>query len=290
MTDSVTMFREEATGEVCPTCGEVLRVKYVPVFRGEMAIPVLCDCGRRKAAEERERDTVRGYRLMRDEARRIAGIGARYRGKSLSALTPREGQESADAALTDFMHRWREDRHTDGVMLLGEAGCGKTLFASAAANTVIDEYPIDAGTARECGKRGTVTDFRRIIPVRLYTVPDLMAALRAEIGADGGDPLRIENAASRAPLLILDDLGAEKMSEYGAEVLFRIIDRREREMLPVIVTSNLRTPEVMQRHLGERIFSRLQGMCVVCPFTCGDQRGRHDERVNTADRSVGADK
>ena len=276
MTEAKTTFREEATGATCPGCGEALRVKYVPMLCAETAIPVLCACGRRKAEEERERDTARGYRLMRDEARRIAGIGVRDREKKLSALTPREGQQAAAAALTDFLHRWREDRHTGGVMLLGSAGCGKTLFACAAANTVIDEYPIDAGTARECGHRGTVADGTRIVPVRFYAVPDLMAALRAEIGAAGGDPMRIEREASRAPLLILDDLGAEKMSEYAADVLFRIIDHRERDVLPVIVTSNLRTPEAMRRHLGERIFSRLQGMCVVCPFTCDDQRGRHD--------------
>jgi DNA replication protein DnaC len=59
--------------------------------------------------------------------------------------------------------------------------------------------------------------------------------------------------------LFLDDLGAEKATSWAITTLFLIIDRRIREMLPTVVTTNL-TPEQIEEQLGPRVASRLSGM------------------------------
>jgi len=273
MTKAYT-FREETTGEVCPACGEAKRVRYVPWYspwsgETEEARPLPCACGRRKVEE----DTARGYKLIRAEARRIARIPGKFCGVSLSSNVPREGQTAAAALLADFADSFRENRRTPGVMLLGGTGRGKSHLASAAANTVIDEYPISEADALDCGKKGIVCDQHRISPVRFASFTETIDMMRVEISA-GGVAYRVEERLKRARLLVLDDLGAERLSEYAAEVLFRIVDHREREGLPMIVTSNMTTPEKMRGHLGDRIFSRLNGMCRPVVLECEDMRGR----------------
>lgn len=277
MTDTSNVFREECTGEVCPACGEARRVRYVPWFspwseRAERARPMPCACGRREIEERAREDTARGFRLIREDARQIAGIPEEFRAVSLAKLTPEAGQEAAAALLADFAARFREERHMPGVMLLGGTGRGKSCFAAAAANTVIDEYPVDEAAARDCGHRYAVCHQHRIVPVRFASIAKMLHTMRSGIRAGHTDVDETEARMKRVPLLVLDDLGAERLSEFAAEVLFRIIDHRECCRLPVIVTSNLATPEAMRDHLGERIFSRINGMCRPVALTCGDMR------------------
>ena len=73
----------------------------------------------------------------------------------------------------------------------------------------------------------------------------------------------------RYPLLILDDFGMERGTEYGLEQVFHVIDSRYRSGKPLIVTTNLtlddlRNPEDTAH---SRIYDRLLSMCVPVRFT-----------------------
>jgi len=57
-------------------------------------------------------------------------------------------------------------------------------------------------------------------------------------------------------LLVLDDLGAEKVTDWVQDVLFRIVDGRYRAVRPILVTTNL-APNDLPRTIGERITDRL---------------------------------
>lgn len=74
------------------------------------------------------------------------------------------------------------------------------------------------------------------------------------------------------PLLALDDLGAEKISDWSKEVLYLLIDRRYRNYKPTIITSNLSHKEIAER-LDERIASRISEMGIVLDL------GKKDRRV-----------
>lgn len=94
------------------------------------------------------------------------------------------------------------------------------------------------------------------------TVPELLLEIRKSFGKEDQDESKIVDKYSNVSLLILDDLGAEKCSEWAEATLYIIIDRRNRDEMMTIVTSNLSLPEIEQ-HLGARIASRLSDMKVI---------------------------
>jgi DNA replication protein DnaC len=59
--------------------------------------------------------------------------------------------------------------------------------------------------------------------------------------------------------LIIDDIGAEKASEWVQEVIFRIVDARYRRNKPILATSNLE-PKLLSDRIGARAYDRLVEM------------------------------
>lgn len=109
------------------------------------------------------------------------------------------------------------------------------------------------------------------------TVPDLLNNIRASFhnrkSEDEYDEVKF---LSYAPFLFLDDLGAEKSSEWATSTIYSIIDARYREELPTIVTTNLSLPEISEK-LDPRIASRLSSGKII-QLTGPDRRW---QRANT---------
>ena len=72
-------------------------------------------------------------------------------------------------------------------------------------------------------------------------------------------------------LLVLDDLGAERTSEYVLDRLYVLINGRYQNDTATIITTN-RTMEELRGQLGPRILSRICEMCVPLEFPEGDYR------------------
>lgn len=93
------------------------------------------------------------------------------------------------------------------------------------------------------------------------TAADYYAALRPRHGVD--HEAEYQRHAT-APLLLLDDLGAEKPSEWTLEQMYRLVNHRYNHMLPTVFTTNLvggTGPGSIRSTLGDRIASRLGQMC-----------------------------
>lgn len=87
----------------------------------------------------------------------------------------------------------------------------------------------------------------------------------------GNDHRSVIGDCQRAPLLVIDDLGVEKASDWTRERLYEIVDDRYAYGRPMLVTSNLR-PSELADHVGERVASRFAEMCDVVPVTGADRR------------------
>ncbi|MBH1939150.1 ATP-binding protein [Streptomyces sp. AV19] len=109
------------------------------------------------------------------------------------------------------------------------------------------------------------------------TAPDMYGSLRPG-GSDKGTEYELRRLAT-VPLLLLDDLGTEKLSEWTEEATYRLINERYNQCLPLIVTTNLpiRTPHGEDRpdlagRLGERLTSRLAEASTLLAFNGPDRR------------------
>ena len=124
-----------------------------------------------------------------------------------------------------------------GLLLFGGVGCGKTYAAACVANALIDQ-----------GIPVLMTNFARIA----NTVQGLFNGKQ-----------EYYDSLNRFPLLILDDLAAERKTEYMSEIVYNIIDARYRAKLPLIITTNLTSDEIKNPNdiAYARTFSRLLEMC-----------------------------
>lgn len=134
------------------------------------------------------------------------------------------------------------------LLLLGETGTGKTHQAYGAVRLLSG-----------CGVR------TRWVAT---TGPDLYAALRPRHGIDSEAEFRRYRDAR---LLLVDDLGAAKPSEFTEEINFRLINHRYENELPTLMTSNV-LPKQLKDRLGDRVASRIAEMCQRVVITGTDRR------------------
>jgi DNA replication protein DnaC len=102
------------------------------------------------------------------------------------------------------------------------------------------------------------------------TAADLYANQRPRPGHDAERDLQ---ALMRCPLLVLDDIGAAKASEWTEELTYRLINHRYEHLLPTLLTTNLPIRD-LRAGLGDRITSRLAEMTERVTLT-GTDRRRH---------------
>lgn len=149
-------------------------------------------------------------------------------------------------------------RFGKGMYIYGPKGTGKTLLASMIGNAWLEK-----------GKS-----------VVFVSVQELAAKLRNAVYSSSRVSLK---EYQEAKLLILDDLGAEILSEWAAQQLVRIVDIRYRELRPTIVTSNYSLQDLSRRFAksfkendevssGQRLISRLTAMCVPAELPGEDWR------------------
>jgi DNA replication protein DnaC len=134
------------------------------------------------------------------------------------------------------------------LLILGVTGVGKTHQAF--------------GAVRLLSQSGVRCAWKAIAAADLY------AKLRPRHGVDSEREFR---ALADAPLLLVDDLGAAKTSEWVEEVNYRLVNWRYERVLPTLFTSNVR-PKELGASLGERVASRLIEMAQRVVLQGSDRR------------------
>ena len=142
-----------------------------------------------------------------------------------------------------------------GYLLWGGVGTGKSYFAGCIANALMEQE----------------------VAVRMTNFALILNDLTASFEGRNDYIARL----CRAPLLILDDFGMERGTEYGLEQVYNVIDSRYRSRRPLIVTTNLSLQDLQhpQDTAHARIYDRLLEMCAPIRFS-----GENFRKVTAQDK------
>jgi DNA replication protein DnaC len=235
--------------KVCPHCGRELQAEWVefpPALQRKYAKQGewyyhTCTPECEKKNDQRE------WEHMRRDARvatlrNRSGLSKRMRGYSFANFKPYFSPSAARAAekVENYLKSWEENREFGkGLYFCGGVGTGKTHLAVAVMNELMQ---------------------RKRVPSLFVTVPEFLDNLREAYMIPGRDLDEWMDTVKNADLLVLDDLGSERPTEWVRERLFVIVNHRYREALPTLFTSNI-GPRDLATQLGERTASRIIAMC-----------------------------
>lgn len=150
-----------------------------------------------------------------------------------------------------------DPRHAPSVLLLGPTGTGKTFQAYAALKM--------AASAVRANRAGIWLAPRW----QAMTFTELCASMRPR-GRDY-DPESVLKSYLDSDLLMIDDLGAGKVTEAVEEVTYRLVNGRYNDMRPSVFTSNLELP-ALRDAIGDRVASRLSETCTRVVLDGPDRR------------------
>ena len=207
-------------------CGECRSPKQVklPPFCGRTGDVVNCLCKCRYEKREQE-EKARRHREKLDSLRREGLPDMGYREYTFFRDDRRNA--AASDSCRKYVEQWEENERTGaGILFYGNVGTGKTFYACCIANALIEQE----------------------VPVLVISLPMAMRGLERR-GLDMIEKIQ------RPRLLVLDDLGTERGTPYGAELAYQVIDARYRTGKPMLVTTNLKKAEVMSPEGTENVGS-----------------------------------
>ena len=243
----------------CSKC-RTPRQKRIEVLWKTMEPRCMCAC---QTADYKRREQERKHREFLDMVARNRSIGLPDPQLRTHTFENDLGYNPKQIEIArKYVQNWEEFRKdSTGLLLWGNVGTGKSFLAGCIANALLDK-----------GVRVIMTNFARL----LNKLTDMYA----------GDRNAYIDSFNRYQLMIIDDLGIERNSEFAREQVFSVIDSRYRSQLPMIVTTNLTVDELMDpADLARgRIYSRVLERCL--PIRVSDQNIRDLNQAAVFDRAT----
>lgn len=184
----------------------------------------------------------RESRLRKARSRGVASvIPAKYRGVSFA----RPPVTEIEPMVVRVVRAFTEDLDANldagrGMWLMGDTGTGKTTLAM-----LVSKATLAAGRS-----------------VAIYSLPKLLARIRRTYDAEPGQDsyLALFEQLTSVDLLHIDDLGAEKRSDWVLEQLYALINERYEAQRSILVTTNMQEA-ALEEQIGPRTVSRLVEIC-----------------------------
>lgn len=232
----------------CDICGHPTQCR-VEVFGEQRTVRCICKCDQDKLAEEKAQQE-RAEKARRIERLRIEGFAESEMQRWTFAADDQQ-QPKIRKAMLAYVDGFDDFKRTGkGLLLFGDTSTGKTFAAACVANALIDK-----------GVPVLMTNFSQIIN-------------RIQEGFKGRQDYI--DSLNGFDLLVIDDLGAERDTEFMNETVYTIIDSRYRAGLPMIITTNLDAKTMMQEKeiSRKRIYSRILERCHPIEVKGADRRVR----------------
>lgn len=242
----------------CSVCHKATETAITHPFTGETKlVRCICDCKLKELEAHKEKER----REEIERQRRVCFEESNMANWSFANDDMKNPKRTE--VMKNYVNKFTEFRQEGkGLLLYGTVGTGKSFMAACVANALIDK-----------GYTAYMTNFSRLT----NKIQGMFDGRQEYI-----------DSLNRYSLLIIDDLGAERKSEYMVEQVFNIIDARYRSGLPFIVTSNLTWQEISkpQEVNYSRIYDRILERCVPIEVSGVSRRrqGLADSLANDRER------
>lgn len=229
----------------CGRC-RTRKQRKITICGVEQIVPVVCKCRAEEIKRERK---VQRRRDLEARIRQLISEGVYDRGYSSCTFENDDGKDSQISNVCRrYVDKWHELYAKNiGLLFYGPKGTGKSFMAYAIANALIEKG----------------------VPVCITSFPRL---LNAAVSLDKRQQL-IDRLCNY-DLLVIDDLGTERNSDYSQEQMFNVINARYNIKKPLIVTTNLPLDALSNPSdlAYSRIYDRILEMCPVQLKMTGESR------------------
>lgn len=220
----------------CATCGGA-KEKRLHFNGRNMKVPVLCQC-RVAAMQKEEADRAAQEEMMRiSRIKSVSLMDARYKNAKFENYEECSDNSKVLKLARRYTEQFKEmEKNNQGILFYGTVGTGKSYTAACIANALMEK----ATTV-------IMTSFVKVLS-------DIRSA---------EDEAEYLASLNKPRLLIIDDLGAERGTEYALEKVYNVIDSRVRAKKPMILTTNLTLEEMMDSRdvRYQRIYDRILETC-----------------------------
>lgn len=204
----------------------------------ELVVGCLCECQKEESRcredEERQKEAIRRIERLRSSSL----IDNRLKKVRLATFQQTKENQKVFKLAKQYIEQFeRMYENRQGIIFFGEIGTGKSYIAACIANELMDR-----------------------------TIPVIMTSFVKIIQNIQGNPDEenvFMNRMNDARLLIIDDLGTERNTDYALEKVYNIIDSRYRSGKPLILTTNMTVKEMQDTTdiRYKRIYDRIFEMC-----------------------------
>ena len=223
----------------CHTPKEAFFAKGIALM-GRNKHPVECSCHR---TEREKQEALISQKKHSDLVRRLKNEGFSDPAMLDWIFENDNGRNPQMHHAHRYVEQWQTMRSENlGLLLWGGVGTGKSFLAGCIANALMEQE----------------------VPARMTNFARILNELNSSFSGRND----IVDKLCRYPLLVIDDFGMERGTEYALEQIYNIVDSRYRSRKPLIVTTNLTLDEIryLQDTAHARIYDRLLEMCV--PISC----------------------
>lgn len=217
---------------ICGTCGEKKTAKVEGIAE---YVVCSCKCDISKRQKEAMQQKVREDIERINSLKRNSLMDEKFRNAYFDTFTVNGFNEKNFKICRRYVSGFDEMvRKNQGLLMWGNIGTGKSYAAACIANSLLDKG----------------------VPVIMTSFVKLFESFQKDPAAEESIIKRLNGVK----LLILDDLGAERSTDYALEKVYNIVDSRYRRSLPMIVTTNVpinvmkEEPDVRFSRIYDRIF------------------------------------